>query len=431
MNTFLYKQLRISKFNKNLALATARHSLLLESLADKAQNRISKNSHLNSYIFKGEKLVSESERLRAYQYIQSFFANDNKQFDNIRYSKTKSKFRKWIDSVTLSNSEKAFYRLLLDQTEVAKNKKFKLATLLRRLDELDHKIKRYNDKKRAIEDLCQLHNQRALLNIDSSNQLEIRIVETLFKIPLHNACELDIEVQEEILQAYYKQNFPNYELFLSVIHRDEIGDHVHAFVDAKNSETGLCDFVQKNHEYALRKFELYNFPKKYSKCNSAQVRELNSHLQDDFYAFSNEFLKSRALPYRFGKKVLDEEEQALRDSIKIDSSKRMADREFNTANYLTKKNLKLANQIDEQKAEIKNLRTIFKSLIEKVVSYVNDILKPELARLDPKDFNERADDMANYYSPDTKDIYTPALNAERAVKRTHLKDAIKKKKFGM
>lgn len=422
--------MRISKFNKNLALATARHSLLLESNADKAQNRISAKTHLNSYCFRGRKLITENERLEAYKYVESFFTNDNNQFDNIRYSKTKSKLRKWCDAATLPKSEKEFYLLLLEQTEVSKDKKFKRATLLDRLNGLNHKVKRYNDKKRAIEDLCDLHNQRTSLDIDSSNQLEIRVVETLFKIPLHNDCELDVEIQEEILQAYYKQHFPNYELFLSVLHRDEIGDHIHAFVDAKNNETGYCDFVQYNHDYAKQKFGLHDYPIKYSKCSSAQVSHLNSLLQDDFYAFTNEFLESKNLPFKFGKKVLDEEERELRVSIKIDSSKRMADREFNTANYLTKKNLALANQIDEQKAEIRNLRTIFKGLIKKVVSYVNDILKAD-AELDSQSFSERASDMANDYSSDTKDIYIPALKAEKSVGKNYLRDAVRKKKLSI
>lgn len=372
-STVLHKQIRVAKFNKNLASALVKHDLLLDDPNQRKQHRVSEKSYQNGYTFRGQKIHSEEERQEALHYIETLFQNDNHHFDSRKFSKTKSKFKKWIDAENTTPEEKELYTKLLKITD----KEMSLEISLNALNQCG-KVKRYNDKKKALESLTELHNQSLNLNLDSGagSQLHTRLISTLYKIPMHNEVELTGQEQEELINSYYSNNFQNYEVILSVIHNDEAVPHVHLTIDGKNSETGQCDFVQNQYDYIKSKVNLVNFPNKYSECNQEQVKVVGEQLQQDFYQFSNVFLNNKNKGFIFEKKQYESEElkQLDRQKIKLDSSKRIADREYNTANYF-------AEQKKQIIAENNTLKGLVKTFQKHLVTFIQNLLKRDTTKL--------------------------------------------------
>jgi len=207
--------------------------------------------------------------------------------------------------------------------------------------------------------------------------LNTRIISLLFKIPEHNEIELDAENQEDILLNYYKENFSNYDVILSSIHKDEATrDHVHAVIDGLNKKTKKCDFVQSQYAYIKLKYELTYFPNLYSDCESNQVKIVGELLQQDFYEYANKKLKHNNI--EFVKKEYEsiQHKDLERDVIKNDTGKRIADREYNTANYLAKQkdknyleNISLKKENKKLKEENLNLLSIIENLVKSTIDY--------------------------------------------------------------
>jgi len=231
-STLLYKQIRVAKFNVNQALALVKHDILLQDDEKLKQNRITSKSDLNIYKFKDKIISSKSDREKALLYVESLFMNDNANFENIKFSKVKSKFKRWIKAEKTTAPEKELFIKVLKIADKFENRKISLESLIFKLSDISEQVTRFNDKKRALETFADLHNQKISLNIDSSSQLNTRIISLLFKIPEHNKIKIDAETQEDILLNYYKENFSNYDVILSSIHKDEATrDHVHAVLD--------------------------------------------------------------------------------------------------------------------------------------------------------------------------------------------------------
>lgn len=335
-STLLYKQIRVAKFNKQLALALTLHDLLLQDDKTLAENRILERSHLNKYQFKGKIIRTKEERLRVVDYIESIYKNDNKAFNSKRFSKVKFKFKKWLDENSLTTGERNLYEKILTYVNTSNSdRRINLDKVMFSLERCG-KIKRYNDKKKAIIELVTLFNETIDLDLDSTSQLNCRVVSLLFKIPLKNKVKLTSEEQEKILLSYFSENFNQFEVIYSAQHLDETVGHVHAMLNGLNKETKKYDFVQKQYEYILEKKKLSNFPRKFSECDMSQVRKVGEELQFDFYEYANQLIQYK--DFRFKKKVYDSEEEKLheRGLIRKDTNRPIADRNFNTAKYYRK-----------------------------------------------------------------------------------------------
>jgi len=380
-STLLYKQIRVAKFNVNQALALVKHDILLQNDELLKQNRITSKSHLNIYTFKGEKINSKADREKALLYVESLFINDNANFENIKFSKVKSKFKKWIKATKTTSAEVEFFKKLLKIADEFSDRKVNSQSLINKLSGISEQVTRFNDKKRALETFADLHNQKISLNIDSSSQLNTRVISLLFKIPEHNKIKIDAETQEEILLNYYKENFSNYGVILSSIHKDEATrDHVHAVIDGMNKQTKKCDFVQKQYEYIKNKCELLNFPDSYSKCRTRQVQEIGKLLQADFYNYVNDELANNNIMF-----VKKEYESLLhrdleREVIKNDTGKRIADREYNTANYLAKQKNKNNLENIHLKKENKKLLLTIENLVRSTIDFAAEYAATALQR---------------------------------------------------
>lgn len=344
-STILYKQIRIAKFNINQALAIVRHDILLQSEEKLKQNRITSKSHLNSYLFRGKIIKSKNERENILKYIKSLFINENEKFNNIKFSKTKSKIRKWLNSENTEIAEKKLFEKIIFITEKCPDRKVDKNAIIENYRNSGIKFKKFNDKIKAINDICDLHNEKTNLNVDSGSQFSTRLVSVLLKIPEHNQVELEAEKQQEILIEYFSSHFPNYEVILSSIHKDEATrDHVHLIIDAKNKNTGAFDFVETQYRHVIESLELDDLPPRYSMCNEKQVRLIGELLQDHFYDFINKKMKPERISFIKKQYTNIYEKEIERERIKNDTGKRIADREYNTANYLSIVKNKLRNE---------------------------------------------------------------------------------------
>ena len=355
-STLLHKQIRTAKFNRNLAKSLAEHDLLLDDPAKRKQNRISEKSDMNVYTFKGQEIKTEKDRKQVLKYIESLYENDNDKFDSTKFSKAKSKFKKWIDNEKTPDKEKELYRKLLKVADSYQDRTINIENAINKLLSSSDKVSRLNDKKKAIQTLLELHNQKVNMNIDSESQLNTCVISTIFKIPNHNKTPLSGEEQQEILNDYYNENFPNYEIIYSVIHKDEINDHVHNMINGKNQETNKYDFVQNQYEYLLNKIDMDGFPQKYSECSSNQIKLFGELMQADFYEFVNSKVENKNIIFEKKKYESEEEKTLEREIIKTDTSKPIADRAYNTATYLEERKNEKANENNKLKKENTGLK---------------------------------------------------------------------------
>ena len=334
--------MRTQRFNVNRAAACIKHDLLLDTEDKIRLQRITEKSHLNIYKYRGKIINSIDERNAALDEIKRLaFGTINElapSFDSKLYSKKKYKLKKFAGDEKLPEVERDFFSrlsLLVEQKDAVID-----APVL--IDELMAmgKIKRFNDKKKLIESISDLHNQRRELNVDCSSKFATGIESVIFKVPGTNEQKLSGIELEAIINRYYQETFPDYPVLLSVVHRDEDIEHAHLTVHAQNQKTLEYDFVQ--HQYELVRDDIIGFdmPKKYSdikgKKAGAKLRAVGEALQARVYEFTNKQPEVLAKKVTFKPKeyVDAEHKRREREVIKQDTSKRIADREYNTANYL-------------------------------------------------------------------------------------------------
>ena len=149
----------------------------------------------------------------------------------------------------------------------------------------------------------------------------------------------------------------------------------------------VCDFVEQQYQFIKSKKWLFDYPDKYSACSSQQVKKVGEWLQQDFYEFTNQYLLENGHSVEFAIKELTKEEQELRKVIKTNNAKRIADREYNTANYLAKENhnhyqtkAELELEISTLEKKLKQLKRHIKSAIEYALEFAKSALPYNLAK---------------------------------------------------
>ncbi|WP_371194602.1 hypothetical protein [Glaciecola sp. SC05] len=347
--TVLYKQKRVAKCNKNLAMALVKHDLLLDNEAKRSQNRITEKSKDNVYKLYGKLIINPADRTKALEAVELLFTNDNHKMDLQAFRKLKHKLKKWSQNNRNSAPERKFYETILNLIQNEKSTIIKSSDVLNKFNALEL-VKRISDKSRALIAILQLHNLRASLNIDQSSQLKICLVSIVFKIPSLNEHQLSAEEQERLVVGYFGQYFPQFPIVFSALHKDEIDHHVHLAIDARNKNTGEYDFVQAQYELikklanSIADYEdLYSDLGKSKKQKTKQIANVGRLLQTHFYRYLN----TQQQKHVFAKKEYETPElkKLERKKIAIDTNKRIADREYNTANYLTKEKNKLSNEL--------------------------------------------------------------------------------------
>ena len=374
MSTLLFKTMRIARFNVNKAAACVKHDLLLDTVEKIRVQRIPEKSYLNTYTYRGKIITDVDERNAALDEIKRLaFGTINElapSFDSKLYSKKKYKIKKFAGDEKLTEVERDFFSklsLLVEQKDAPLD-----APVL--VDELMAmgKIKRFNDKKKLIESISELHNQRRELNVDSSSKFATGIETVIFKVPGTNEQKLSGAELEAIINRYYRETFPDYPVLLSVVHRDEDIEHAHLTVHAQNQKTLEYDFVQHQYELVRDEIKGMDMPERYSdirgKGADAKLRAVGEALQARVYEFTNRQPEVLAKKVTFKQKeyVDAEHKRREREVIKLDTSKRIADREFNTANYLSK----LKHQRERELEQVRKKLTSANDELEQTERYL-------------------------------------------------------------
>lgn len=359
MSTLLFKTIRSQRFNFNRAIAIMKHDLLLDPIEKRKSHRIIEKSHLNTYIFRGRELNTDIEKEKAMSEIEKLVFSKNSDlapnFDPKLYSRIKHKLKKWgNDDSKCSPEEKHFFLDLVMSSE-QKKQTLNFESLLEKLEGFG-KIKRFNDKKRALENFVELHNERYSLPVDSSSRFNTGVEHVIFKVPSTNAQILSGSELEAIINRYYAQHFPDYPILLSVVHRDEDAEHAHLTVHAQNQKTLEYDFVQKQYEFVRGDIKQFGeLPTFYRDIKNTDIlKAVGEALQSRVYEFTNKQPEVRRNNITFKlKEYSDAKHKELeRKIIKLDTSKRIADREYNTANYLAQKKQELEKQLIQVQREM-------------------------------------------------------------------------------
>jgi hypothetical protein len=365
--TVLHKTIRVRKYNRNLAIALVKHDLLLDDETKRKQLRVPEKSKNNVYKLRNQVIKNQEDRQNALLIIDSLFKNDNDKINLKAFRKLKHKMKSWSQNPLNVEQECILYSKVLSHIEIKKSLTINEEAILKYFDKLNS-VKRSADKKRALTAIIRLHNMRTTLNVDHTSQLNTCIVSVIFKIPGGNEHSLSAEQQEQLVVNYYQKYFPQFPILISVIHKDETIPHVHLTIDAKNSVTGQHDFVQKQYELVKELTpSIANYESNYSdlgqdkKQKNARLTHVGELLQSHFY----EYLNAEQKKYVFEKKQYESPElKAIeRKIIALDTNKPIAEREYNTANYLKKIKNKVSNDLGILKAETEKLINIKQRIV--------------------------------------------------------------------
>ena len=167
-------------------------------------------------------------------------------------SKYKAKVNKWHNSINDDHDAlKKILAKILEEKEI-----FDIEKEINQLSEFD--FARKNQKTETVKKFLQLHND-VIENKSDIAHNKIFIQEAFFKIPAHNKVEMSAKDMLLNIQSFYAKNFPDYPIKLIVYHGDEIGNHPHIFIEAKNKRTN--------------KYDLLNAQKKFVNDNIEKIKE--------------------------------------------------------------------------------------------------------------------------------------------------------------
>ncbi|GLH33663.1 hypothetical protein BR1R5_30510 [Pseudomonas sp. BR1R-5] len=253
--TMIYKHLNYKNNGKGMSalFKSLAHSLRIaptvknKILATKVLEWDENRSHLN-YIWTPEfgnapvKLdtLSEKQKVSIQENFIAPIVNEQKIKDEKSelldtLSKYKSKINKWHNSLTSDDPLKAFLVNILSAKNVVD---IEVATT--QLQQFA--FARKNQKTESVKKYLELHNKVTENRSDLSRN-KIFVQEAFFKIPLHNNVHVSTADLITNINSFYKVNFPDYPIKLIVFHGDEMGNHPHIFVDAKNKRTGKYDLL--------------------------------------------------------------------------------------------------------------------------------------------------------------------------------------------
>lgn len=248
--------------------------------------------------------------------------------------KYKAKVNKWLNSITDGSDP---LRIFL--SKILEEKKFiDVESEINTLTQFE--FARKNQKTETVKKFLELHN-KVLENKSDISRNKIFIQEAFFKIPSRNNVEISTTDLISNIHSFYKVNFPDYPIKLIVFHGDEIGNHPHIFVDAKNKRTEKYDLL-----VAQKKFVNDNIEKIKEEHPNAKplefLRDENDYFnkkmqaqyfQTLFYQHSNEMLAKYDVEAKKLEKT--DENNARMRLIEEDAKKPKIERQFSFYNAET------------------------------------------------------------------------------------------------
>jgi len=141
-----------------------------------------------------------------------------------RRSKLKSKFKKWAQGEKSTDEEKRLYRQIIKCLDESK----KIPKAVFHFEKIEGKISRYNDKKKAVEELEKLQDELIESGVNCAGYT-VHTIEKLFKIPEESDVEMNVKEQVRLYTDYHNQYFSAFPIFLVAEHHDELREHPHLY----------------------------------------------------------------------------------------------------------------------------------------------------------------------------------------------------------
>lgn len=370
----LCRTANVYKFQKNIAGFDI-HNFRLDSLPENKKNYLKDLSENNvcyhdSKIIDSEyfkKLITNIEKYhdKTLKLTKNGLTDDQASELNILRTKTKSKIKKWIENSF--DEEKEFFQNLFDKignTEIDSTEEIKALTNI-------GKIKRFNDKSKAIQSLNKCNK---LLNIKNNHSMSMKVVSTekIFKIPDQHNVKISAEHWNKIINDFHDKYYSDYQKFYTVIHFDENPENPHAHHRFSGFNRRTRSFDLPDHELGLiRKFSnepnLFN-NKKWSKLNSDEIKKAGQIYQDFMFNYCNKQLINLGYNVLAVKRT---EEEVLNDNHEY-SNENIRDRVFNGVNKLKdeKKEINKELMIKDEELSLKeekifNLNMLFTDELNK------------------------------------------------------------------
>ena len=316
--------LRIAPNETNQIISTK----ILEWDEEKSDENLVWASSVSSQIIKLNSLTDEQKKTIQESFIHKVDAEQkskNEKSDAVdALSKYKAKVNKWHNSLTdNSDNLKIFLAKILEEKEI-----FDIEKEINQLSEFE--FARKNQKTETVKKFLQLHNE-VIENKSDIARNKVFIQEAFFKIPAHNNVQIDAEDMMLSIASFYSINFPDYPVKLIVFHGDEIGNHPHIFVEAKNKRTNKYDLLNAQKQFVNDNIDKikaeYPDAEKLDFSNrSYSAKKLQAqYFQTLFYQHTNKML----LQYNVEAKKLDktkEHNERMR-KIEEDAKKPKVERE--------------------------------------------------------------------------------------------------------
>ena len=260
--TMIYKHLNFKndRLGKAKLFKSVAHSLRIapneenEILSTKILEWDEEKSNQNLVWFPGagkqairlDSLTDEQKKTIQESFIHKVDAEQkskNEKTDAIdALSKYKAKVNKFHNSITDDGDElKIFLSKILEEKEV-----FDVDEEISQLTSFD--FSRKNQKTETVRKFLNLHNEVIENKADIARN-KVFIQEAFFKVPAHNKVDMKADEMLNALSSFYYKNFPDYPVKLIVFHGDEVGNHPHIFVEAKNKRTNKYDLLNAQKQF--------------------------------------------------------------------------------------------------------------------------------------------------------------------------------------
>lgn len=250
----------------------------------------------------------------------------------------------------------------------------------------DDDIKRKNQKIKGLQTFQEENNKLCEMRDGQQSKMDKRkglIQESFLKFPKMPNTTIPDQKYCEILEDYYKENFPDYQIKASVFHGDEeslndnlqdCGAHAHIFVSCKNKKTGNYDLVKQQQKQGIDyiKQNPYLFPhikpenlkqnynfhksingapltaeqKKENRENNKYLRAIGQAQQVQMMKFSQDKLEQYGVKLYRNTYETDEEKEKLR---KLENDKKQSKQN----RYYNSKNAELINAEKKELAGLK------------------------------------------------------------------------------
>lgn len=353
--------LRIAPDDSNRIISTK----ILEWDEEKSDENLVFSSSLSSQIMKLNSLTEEQKKTIQDSFIHKVDAEQkskDKKSDAIEaLSKYKAKVNKFHNSIIDdSDALKIFLAKILEEKEI-----FNVEEEINQLSAFD--FLRKNQKTETVRKFLNLHNE-VIENKSDIAHNKVFIQEAFFKIPAHNNVHLKAEDMILSIASFYSKNFPDYPVKLIVFHGDEIGNHPHIFVEAKNKRTNKYDLLNAQKQFVNDNIE--NVKKEYPDAvkldfsnRSYTAKKLQAqYFQTLFYQHTNNML----LQYNVEAKKIDntEEHKKRMKLIEEDAKKPKIER---VASFYNKQILDLNDELSKIKVDIKSDENIQKVLSNSII----------------------------------------------------------------